>query len=126
MNISSIFSVGRLHADHLSLRQNATARNIANISVPGYKAVGVTDFATFLRSQSTIRSDGLAANSTQRHLKINQDTISDERSPTQGLSGNNVSLESEIMNSGSIRREMNISTTLLKSFHKMYLTALRG
>lgn len=125
MNDTSLFSIGKHHADHLALRQNAIARNIANISVPGYKSVGVSSFSSYLRDQPQIRRANGTEITEQRGLSAGGAFLERRSNASQGLSGNNVSLEAEVQNAGAIRREFSINTTVLKSFHKMFLSALK-
>ncbi len=125
MNNASVFSLGKVHSDHLTIRQNISAQNVANLSVPGYKALKVSDFGSYLSAQrSTGQTGSIDSNSYKNYTATLGSSRNGSERP-ESLSGSNLTLEHEMADAGSIRREFNINTTLLKSFHKMYLTSLK-
>lgn len=124
MNNMSIFVLGKHHSDHLALRQNTAAANIASMSVPGYRVQNVPEFDSYLRAlPQRMRSMDL---NTPEGARMSRSQFGARSDLPQSLSGNNFTLEDEMSKAGNIRREFSINTTLLKSFHRMYLSSIKN
>ena len=123
-----IFSAASRHVDWLVQRQAVVASNIANGDTPGFKAKDVTAFA--------MKADSFASQlaATQPgHFGGAQHTASTSQAETVVLrnadvshSGNSVSLEQEMKKVGENAMAYNLDMSLIKLFHRMTLTSLKG
>ncbi|WP_395686934.1 flagellar basal body protein [Aestuariivirga sp.] len=109
----------------LSERQALTAANIANADTPGYRAQSISPF------EASLQDKGLQLTATSiRHMALGP-ADTEAASPTSGtswassLSGNNVSLEVELMAASSANRMMSVDAGVLRTFHRMYLSAVK-
>ena len=120
-----LFDVASRHMTWLAERQSVTAANIANADTPGYRARDVEPFSAILDAaplQLSITSPG--------HLRLAESaaTAAAQRpgeSWDQAHSGNNVSIEQELMNAGANSRLMSLDIGLTRSFHRMFLTSVK-
>ena len=121
-----LFDLVEKQRSWLSARQSAVSQNVANANTPGYKAVDVAPFSKVL-DHSALELAG----TNGLHI---QTAAFDPRasSPKEGtnwetsLSGNSVSLEQEMMKGGEIRGAFSLSTSIMKSFHGMWMATLKG
>lgn len=120
-----LFEVASRHMTWIAQRQVTTAANIANADTPGYRARDVVPFSDYLGSPAT----ELAATSP-RHMQL----PANERSAfaveaggswASAHSGNNVSLERELMTASTSNRMMSIDISLTRSFHRMLLSSVK-
>lgn len=120
-----LFEIASRHMTWLSTRQMATAANIANADTPGYRARDVKAFSSYLESTPI----GLAATSSM-HLTLPAEDTSPASAEAGGSwgsahSGNNVSIEKELMTASLSSRMMNLDTSLTRSFHRMLLASVK-
>jgi flagellar basal-body rod protein FlgB len=120
-----LFEVASRHMTWLAERQMVTAANIANADTPGYRARDVADFSSYLSQSAT----GLSITSPL-HIAAPAQDVSAPGIETGGSwgsahSGNNVSLENELMTASRNNRSMNIDTGVMRSFHRMLLTSVK-
>lgn len=110
----------------LSIRQSAIAENIANANTPGFGAKDVEPFT------SVISTTQLAMTATHgNHLgqimeAARTSDVEKADSWSVSHSGNSVSLEQELMKAGEVARDHSLNASIAKSFHKMYLTAVKS
>ena len=121
-----LFEVASRHMTWLAERQMVTAANIANADTPGYRAQEVNPFSSYLDG-SAIQ---LAATSPM-HLSIDAREAQSvgTRAGTgwnTSHSGNNVSIEKELMTASSSNRMMNIDASIIRSFHRMLLSSVKA
>lgn len=121
-----LFDLASQQARWLSVRQAAVASNVANASTPGYAATDVVPFADVFNDAS-IR---MAATSPG-HLGVDplapeQVAVSDAAAWEKTHSGNSVSLENEMMKAGEVNRAYALNTSVVKAFHQMLMTAVKG
>jgi flagellar basal-body rod protein FlgB len=120
-----LFDVVSRHNQWLAVRQSTIASNIANANTPGYKALDVEPF------EKALDATRLAMGATQPgHLT---DTAS--QSAAVGVrksetwetmhSGNNVSIEQELINAGDVNRAYRLNTGIAKAFHRMLLASVK-
>ena len=109
----------------LAQRQLAVSQNVANSNTPGYRLVDVQPFQSVLQSEQL----GLARSNPNHIVPV--ETLStpvvdsnDENDPATH-SGNNVSLEQEMLKAGDIAGQFSLNTSVYKSFHKMILNCAR-
>ncbi len=117
-----LFELASSQAHWLSVRQSVVAGNIANINTPGYAAKDVEPFHAVLDSlgtqQMATHASHFAGGGTQQ---------TNGNAPVVGItsSGINPSLEEQLMNAGQVRREFELNTGLVRSFHRMMLLTVR-
>ena len=120
-----LFDVASRHMTWLANRQMVTASNIANADTPGFRAREAEPFSAYLdaaplrfsaTSPGHLQLSGSAAGASRQRLSESWD---------QAHSGNNVSIEKELMTASSNSRMMNLDTSLAKSFHRMLLTSVK-
>lgn len=120
-----LFDVASRHMRWLADRQAVTAQNIANADTAGYRSRDVAPFASLL--------DGtpLALNVTSPgHMSAAEASAgSSGRQPGESWgsahSGNNISIEQELMTANSSARMMNLDSALARSFHRMLLASVK-
>ena len=120
-----IFNIVSRHNNWLAVRQTAVAGNIANANTPGFRAQDVQPF------EVAVEQARLAMAATQPgHLSSGPpDAPATEvrrENPWEVThSGNNVSLEQELLKAGEVNRAFRLNTSLAKAFHRMILTSSR-
>lgn len=110
----------------LSTRQSLVAQNMANANTPGYKALDTLPFARVME-----RSGLQMAGSSPLHMFPSQsETMAAAVRPADGwetsYSGNTVSPEQEMMKAGEIRGDFTLDTNIQRSFHSMWMSAVRS
>ncbi|MGH6761690.1 MAG: flagellar basal body rod protein FlgB [Phyllobacterium sp.] len=121
-----LFEVANRQAEWLSARQATIAGNIANVNTPGYKARDVEAFSQVLEQTHLTM-----AATTPGHLEIDASGISatvirEGDVTDKNHSGNTVNLEQEMVNSGEVNREFSLNTSIVKAFHRMLLSSVKG
>ena len=121
-----LFNVISRHNQWLAVRQNAISGNIANANTPGFRAQDVQPFEMALEQAQ------LAMAATQPgHLDSGPPgapaTELRRGEPWEvSHSGNNISLEQELLKAGEVNRSYRLNTSVAKVFHRMILTSSRG
>ncbi len=121
-----LFKVISRHNQWLAVRQNAISGNIANANTPGFRAQDVQPFEMALEQAQ------LAMAATQQgHLSPGP-----PGAPATELrrgeawevshSGNNISLEQELLKAGEVNRGYRLNTSVAKVFHRLILMSSRG
>jgi flagellar basal-body rod protein FlgB len=108
-----IFRTAAAMAQHAGARQAVVAENIANADTPGYRARTIAAFADSYKADA-----GLALRATRPgHLRADNTAATprpefsdDEPSPN----GNNVSLETEMLNGVEVAREHSQALAIYK------------
>jgi flagellar basal-body rod protein FlgB len=121
-----LFDLVNRQRSWLSARQSLVAQNIANANSPGYRALDVVPFAKTLEV-SALQMSG----SHPMHIRTSAlDPKSPGSRPDSSWeithSGNSVSLEKEMLKAGDIRGSFARDTNLLKAFHDLWLSSLKG
>ncbi|WP_061932110.1 flagellar basal body rod protein FlgB [Aureimonas sp. AU22] len=121
-----LFGLSSRRAEWLSARQAVVAENVANANTPTYRAKDVTPFSEVLETTSL-----QMAGSNPSHLvaSAGREFGTDETKQTPWdvtHSGNSVSLEQEMLKAGEVSRDFALSTSVAKSFQRMYLSTLKG
>jgi flagellar basal-body rod protein FlgB len=121
-----LFDLASRQAQWLSARQATVAGNIANADTPGFKPQDVEPFVDALDNARL----AMATTSTG-HLGAGA-TASDAASLTEGeswavkVSGNAVTLEAELLKAGEVGRAYSLNTAIVKAFHRMMMTTVKG
>lgn len=110
----------------LSTRQALVAQNLANADTPGYRALDVLPFARVME-RSALEMSG----ASPLHMRPSQaETLATATKPADGWetthSGNSVSPEQEMIKAGDIRSAYSLDTNILRSFHGMWMSAVRS
>ena len=121
-----LFEVAAQHGRWLATKQATIATNVSNANTPGFKAQDVQAF------EQVFDKSKLAIEATQPgHIDVGGTDLrslgvkaSDPWDVTH--SGNSVSVEQEMMKAGDINRAYALDTSIVKAFHRMYLTSLKG
>ncbi|MBT9371949.1 flagellar basal body rod protein FlgB [Rhizobium sp. CSW-27] len=124
-----LFDLASRQAEWLSVRQEVVAGNIANASTPHYKAKDVTPFAAVLNASgltmARTQPGHLSGNTVSSRIDVNveEEELNNEIGVQE--SGNTVSLSQELSKTGEIKRQYELSTNLVKSFHRMMLMTVK-
>ena len=120
-----LFNIISRHSQWLAVRQNAIAGNIANANTPGFRAQDVQPF------EMAVEQARLAMAATQP----GHQTAGPAGAPATELrrgepwevtySGNNVSLEQELLKAGEVNRAFRLNTSVAKVFHRLILSSSR-
>jgi flagellar basal-body rod protein FlgB len=121
-----LFSVISRHNQWLAVRQNAISGNIANANTPGFRAQDVQPF------DAALEQARLTASATQGGHLISGPSDAPVTELRRGSpwevthSGNNISLEQELLKAGEVSRAYRLNTSVAKVFHRMLLMSSRG
>ncbi|MCC5977603.1 MAG: flagellar basal body rod protein FlgB [Salinarimonas sp.] len=125
MEAIHLFSLASRRNDWLATRQATIAENVAHVDTPGYRAKDVQPFREVM-DHTRLQ---MAATSPA-HLELDgraRQTRTDKAdSWTITHSGNSVSVEQELMKASAVARDHALSTSIVKSFHRMILTSVKG
>ncbi|QCI98681.1 flagellar basal body rod protein FlgB [Agrobacterium larrymoorei] len=122
-----LFALASKQAEWLSVRQEVVASNIANANTPEYRAKDIVPF------ESELQSVGMQmARTNPAHMELavagaGKIGLKDANLNNEiGIqeSGNTVSLSTEMAKTGEIKRQFELNTQLVRSFHMMMLTAV--
>ncbi|RIY01900.1 flagellar basal body rod protein FlgB [Aureimonas flava] len=121
-----LFGLSSRRAEWLSARQAVVAENVANANTPTYRAKDVTPFSEVLETtalQMSASSPSHLVASAGREFGVDET----KQTPWDIThSGNSVSLEQEMLKAGEVSRDFALSTSVAKSFQRMYLSTLKG
>ncbi len=122
-----LFALASKQAEWLAVRQEVVAGNIANANTPKYKAKDVTPFSAVLAGTETRMARTNVAHFAESDLsadvRVKEAELNDEIGVQ--ISGNSVALESELTKTGQIKREYELNTNLVSSFHRMMLMTVK-
>jgi flagellar basal-body rod protein FlgB len=120
-----LFALASENAKWLHAREALVAGNVANASTPGYQGVDLKPFSAFLdRSGEAMAATNPAHLSPASFGVGKAQTVQSDASDTT-LSGNSVSLETEMVKLGDINRGLSLNTNVQRVFHQMLMTALK-
>lgn len=121
-----LFKLVNLQREWLSARQALVAQNIANADSPGYRTADLVPFSKVL-DKSALK---MSANDPLhiRASMIDARAVDGREAETweTSHSGNSVSLEHEMIKAGEIRGAYSLDTAIMKAFHNMWLSSLKG
>jgi flagellar basal-body rod protein FlgB len=110
----------------LSTRQAILAQNVANVNTPGYHAKDIIPFESYLDNTqlSMAKSNGTSLDPTTDGADLPK--TEEVRGGDSTFSGNNVSLENELLKLGQTNSQFALDTGLIKSFNRMIMASLKG
>ncbi|MCV0393745.1 MAG: flagellar basal body rod protein FlgB [Rhizobiaceae bacterium] len=122
----SLFDLATQQARWLGVRQAAVSGNVANVNTPGYGAMEVEPFESVL-SKSRVA----LASTNERHLTTGPTEASfalrrTDDGPAFKSTKNTVVLEEELVKAGEVRRQFELNTAIVKSFHRMMMMTTRS
>lgn len=121
-----LFDLVERQRSWLSARQALVAQNVANANTAGYRAVDLAPFASVL-DQSAERMTETSSLHLQAAAYDPRAGAPRERTAWETtVSGNSVTLEQEMIKAGEIRGAFSLDTSILKAFHGMWMSALKG
>ncbi len=127
MAISNVLQLAARQASWLLERENLVAQNVSNANTPGYRTIDLSPFEAALQTASL----PLATTSSQHISVADQgfqpaaDEVAASKSDTF-LSGNNVSLETEMMKGSEISRAYSLNAAIVKAFNGMLAQSSKG
>uniref|UniRef100_A0A7C1NZ95 Flagellar basal body rod protein FlgB n=1 Tax=Agrobacterium albertimagni TaxID=147266 RepID=A0A7C1NZ95_9HYPH len=130
MNPIQLFELASRQAEWLSVRQQVVATNIANANTPKFLAKDTTPFSAVLDRTSTVQGMAvtqpghMAANDfSDRNIAVVDEELNNEIGIQE--SGNTVALSDELRKTGEIKRNHELNTSLMSSFHRMMLMTVK-
>src|SRR6516225_2149456 len=118
MALNNVLDLAAHQASWLLSRENLVAQNVANANTPGYRTTDLSPFEAAIQTASL-----QLATTSPRHISIAEsefqpspDEVTTAKADTF-LSGNNVSLESEMMKGGEINRAYSLNAAVVKAFN---------
>ncbi len=126
MESGYLFGLLNTQRGWLSARQAFVTQNIANASTPAYKAIDVLPFSTVL-DEAALQVTGDNPLHLHPASQLSSNVVSKESDTWETAhSGNNVTLEAELIKQGEVRSAFSLDSNILKAFHGMWLQSLRG
>ena len=120
-----LFDLASRQAEWLTIRQSLVSGNIANANTPAFRSKDVTPFEYVLNNTNI----PMAATNPMHFTDASQDSYVVETETKKGgaeqLSGNSVDLSNELMRQGMIKRDYDLNTSIVKSFHRMLLMTVQ-
>jgi flagellar basal-body rod protein FlgB len=130
MNPIQLFELASRQAEWLSVRQQVVAGNIANANTPKYLAKDITPFSAVLDNTAMVQHMAVTQPGHMASNDISDDNIQIEESELNeeiGIqeSGNSVAISEELSKTGEIKRQHELNTSLMSSFHRMMLMTVK-
>lgn len=121
-----ISELAQRQARWLMARQSAISDNIAHASAPGYRAVDVRAFGDVLEKTSL----QLSVTSSD-HFQLSADDIRPvgrryAKVNDVSHSGNTVSLDQQLIAATEVRQGYALNTSVVKSLHRLVLSAVKA
>lgn len=122
----SIFWVAQQHSRWLMERQSAIAENIAHAASPGFRASDVAAFAA-----SVDAANMYMTMTDERHLQaMTGSRQAGQRIVLKGEpishSGNNVSLDQQLLMSNEVHQGYALNTGIVRSLHRMIMSSAKS
>lgn len=120
-----LFDLASRHAQWASVRQVTISGNIANANTPGYRALDVEPFTAVLDKTALSMTRTRAGHLDVTASGVEPGKVDKQDSWDVTHSGNSVSLDQELIKAGEVNRAYTMNTSIVRSFHKMLLSAVR-
>lgn len=125
MDSMYLFNVASQQGRWLSVRQAAIAGNVANANTPGYKAVDVEPFNAALAATQLSMAVTKPDHLTTASLGGPSGEIRQSDTWNLFYSGNDVSLEQEMMKANDVNRDYSLNTTVVKTFNRLVIASAK-
>ncbi|PYB77527.1 MULTISPECIES: flagellar basal body rod protein FlgB [Rhizobium] len=130
MNPIQLFELASRQAEWLSVRQQVVATNIANANTPKYLSKDITPFNAVLDRTAAVQGMAvtqpghMASNDfSDENIAVEEAKLNDEIGVQE--SGNSVAIADELTKTGEIKRQHELNTSLMSSFHRMMLMTVK-
>jgi flagellar basal-body rod protein FlgB len=121
-----IFDVAAQQGRWLAVKQATIAANVSNANTPGYKAQEVRPFDEVLERTKLTLAATQAGHLDAAGTEMRSGAPKAAGGSDVSHSGNSVSLEQEMIKASDVNRTYALNTSIVKAFHRMYLTSLKG
>lgn len=121
-----LFALATRHNQYLAARQTTIAGNIANANTPGFKALDLEPFNATLEATRLQMSVSNSKHVIPETSASNDVAVSDGETWDTVHSGNSVSVEQELLKAGETKGAFTLNTSLVRSFHRMLMSAAKG
>ena len=125
MSDIQIMSLAMQKAEWLSARQSILAQNIANSNTPGYRSKDLMPFEAVLQSTGLTMASTSAKHMLPAGTESGAAIVAAPGSGDLTYNRNNVSLEGEMSKLGETTSQYALSTSIIKSFHKMIMMSVK-
>lgn len=126
MSVAYLENLTSRHNDWLTARQTVIAQNIANANTPGYKARDVVAFEAAIDDVRLDLEMTQPGHIRQVREAVARHEIRRETPWETHHSGNDVSVEQELLKSSQIGSAFALNAGVTKAFHRMLMTASKG
>ena len=120
-----LFQVASQKSQWLSARQVAVAENVANANTPGYRALDVQPFSTFLEASPIALASTEPGHITPADPILDQLKEVEAEPSEETMSGNTVGLEQQMINLGEVSRDFSMTANIRRAFHQLLLLAVK-
>jgi flagellar basal-body rod protein FlgB len=120
-----LFQVASQKSQWLSARQVAVADNVANANTPGYRALDVQPFSTYLNASPIALASTNPGHMAPADAILGSLKEVEPQPGEESLSGNTVSLEQQMINLGEVSRDFSMTANIRRAFHQLLLAALK-
>ena len=120
-----IFDVASRHMQWLAFRQEVTASNIANANTPGYWSRDVAGFEDAMAASPMGLTTTNAAHQQSVSADLRNGVLTNSGGWDRSYSGNDVTLENELIKAGETSRMMSLDSGLTRTFHRMIMSSLK-
>ena len=120
-----LFSIVSRHNQWLAVRQATIAGNIANANTPGFRAQDVQPFEMAVAQARLAMAATQAGHLSSGPADARATELRREAAWETSMSGNNVSLEQELLKAGEVNRAYRLNTSIAKVFHRLIMTSSR-
>jgi flagellar basal-body rod protein FlgB len=121
-----LFDLASRQAQWLSARQATIAGNIANVDTPGFVPQDVEPFIEVLDNSRLAMATSSAGHLTTGGTAPGAASLTEGESWAVKVSGNAVTLEAEMLKAGEVGRAYSLNTAIVKAFHRMLMTTVKG
>ncbi|MDZ4790703.1 MAG: flagellar basal body rod protein FlgB [Hyphomicrobiales bacterium] len=126
MTAIHLFDLAFRRNEWLGAKQAAIAGNIANANTPGFKAQDVEPFSDILNSTALKLVKTASMHMLPPAAAFQTTGVRDSAAWATAHSGNSVSLDQELVKSGEAQRAFSLNSAVVKSFHRILLSASKG
>jgi len=120
-----VFNMVSRHNQWLAVRQATIAGNIANANTPGFRAQDVQPFDMAVEQARLAMAATRPGHLDSGPAHAPATEMRREAPWETSLSGNNVSLEQELLKAGEVNRSFRLNTSIARVFHRMLMTSSR-
>jgi flagellar basal-body rod protein FlgB len=122
-----LFQLSMEKAGWVFARQAVISANVANANSPGYKAQDVRPFSEALEGSAISQSVSSPLHIASASVSSSAGVGTVEEAPWETfVSGQNVNLEQEMIKAADVSAEYRLNTSIIRTFHSMFMTVAGG